>query len=136
MKESRLLQITGILLAVSAVITLAANIIAIVSSGVSAGGQAGSAGTGIFVVLLMDFFPMLVNVLTLIAGIWGAKNYGSPQKAGKCVTIGATVLVLNIISMVLGVVQAGFTGAVIASLVFLLLPILYVVGALRLKNQQ
>lgn len=135
MKGSRILQITGVLLAISAVITLVANIIAIISSGAAVGEQAGSTVTGIFVVLLMDAFPMLVNVLTLIAGIWGARNWKTPQKAGKCATIGFIILVLNIVTVVLGVMQAGFTGAVIASIAFLLLPILYVVGALQLKRQ-
>ena len=135
MRGSRMLQITGVLLAISAVVTLATNIIAIVSSGASVGEQAGSVGTGVFVVLLMDFFPILVNVLTLIAGVWGAKSWRKPQNANKCVTIGFIILALNVISVVLGISQAGFAGMAIASTVFLLIPILYVVGALQLKRQ-
>ena len=134
MKKSRTLWVTGILLALSAAVTLAANIIAIVSNGVSVGEQAGNAGAGIFVVLLMDAFPMLVNVLTLIAGIWGAKSWKAPQKAGKCAVMGIIILILNIAGVVLGFMQVGFTGTIIASMVFLLLPVLYVVGALQLKH--
>ena len=134
MKKSLLLRVAGILMVFSAVITLAVNIIAIVVNGTTYGSQAGSVGAGIFVVFLMDAFPLLVNVLTLIAGMWGAKNWKAPQKAGKCVAIGTIILVLNIASVVLGVVQAGFTGTIIASMAFLLVPLLYLVGALQLKR--
>ena len=134
MKQSLLLKIAGIIMIISAVITLIFNIVAIASNGITYGSQAGSAGVGIFVVFLMDAFPLLVNALTLIAGIWGARNWKAPQKAGKCVTIGTIILVLNIASVVLGFAQVGFTSTILVSSAFLLVPILYLVGAIQLKR--
>ena len=134
MKKSLLLRAAGIIMIISAIVTLVFNIVAIVENGTTYGNEAGNVGAGIFVVFLMDAFPLLVNVLTLIAGIWGAKNWKTPQKAGKCVTIGTLILALNVASVALGVVNAGFTSTVIASMAFLLFPLLYLVGALQLRR--
>lgn len=134
MKQSVLLRVAGIIMIISAITTLVFNVVAIINNGTTYGSQSGSVGAGIFVVFLMDAFPLLVNILTLIAGIWGARNWKAPQKAGKCVAIGTIILLLNIASVVFGYVQAGFTSTIIVSAAFLIVPILYLAGAVQLKR--
>ena len=98
---------------------------------------------GILMVVALSFLPknlfdggeasLLGFVIQFIAGIKGIGACSAPQKAASCVKWGIIIAILAIISIIIGLVGGGQFS--ITSLVLnLLLPGLYVYGAVQVKN--
>ena len=80
---------------------------------------------------ILTRFPVALN--QFIAGIKGIGACNAPQKAASCIKWGIIIAILTIISIVIGIVGGGEFS--ITSLVLnLLLPGLYVYGAMQMKG--
>lgn len=130
-KGSGFLKVTGILMIIGGGISIILSIIAVL--GVAAlvyisDGEASSA------MLYASVALMVVSaVAQLVAGIIGVVNCKKPEKAGVCIAWGVIVAVLCIAGTILN--SAGGGSFSILSLVLgLVLPILYIIGAVFNKK--
>ena len=130
-KGSGFLKVTGILMIIGGGISIILSIIAVL--GVAAlvyisDGEASSA------MLYASVALMVVSaVAQLVAGIIGVVNCKKPEKAGVCIAWGIIVAVLCIAGTILN--SAGGGSFSILSLVLgLVLPILYIIGAVFNKK--
>lgn len=130
-KGSGFLKVTGILMIIGGGISIIMSIIAVL--GVAAlvyisDGEASSA------MLYASVALMVVSaVAQLVAGIIGVVNCKKPEKAGVCMAWGIIVAVLCIAGTILN--SAGGGSFSILSLVLgLVLPILYIIGAVFNKK--
>ena len=139
-KGKTLLMVSGILLILWNLISVISGIIGIVGSlaGGLALGMMGSAAAGATfggLLVVAFIFAMILQLFYFICGIIGVANAAKPQKAGKCYTLGIVMLVLAAIGLVLAFMNGNATASsMVGSLVSLVLPILYVMGAS--KNKQ
>lgn len=131
-KGSGFLKVTGILMIIGGGISIILSIIAVL--GVAAlvyisDGEASSA------MLYASVALMVVSaVAQLVAGIIGVVNCKKPEKAGVCMAWGIIVAVLCIAGTILN--SAGGGSFSILSLVLgLVLPILYIIGAVFNKKE-
>lgn len=131
-KGSGFLKVTGILMIIGGGISIIMSIIAVL--GVAAlvyisDGEASSA------MLYASVALMVVSaVAQLVAGIIGVVNCKKPEKAGVCIAWGVIVAVLCIAGTILN--SAGGGSFSILSLVLgLVLPILYIIGAVFNKKE-
>lgn len=131
-KGSGFLKVTGILMIIGGGISIIHSIIAVL--GVAAlvyisDGEASSA------MLYASVALMVVSaVAQLVAGIIGVVNCKKPEKAGVCIAWGVIVAVLCIAGTILN--SAGGGSFSILSLVLgLVLPILYIIGAVFNKKE-
>ena len=131
MKGQKILKVTSILMIIGGAIAAIAGIIAIL--GVSA--LAALAGTVEDTGLLYAsaILVTVASVIQFIAGIKGIGACSDPQKAAGCIKWGIVIAVLSIISMVIGIVGGG-TFSIVTLVLNLLLPGLYVYGAVQMKN--
>lgn len=130
-KGSGFLKVTGILMIIGGGISIILSIIAVL--GVAAlvyisDGEASSA------MLYASVALMVVSaVAQLVSGIIGVVNCKKPEKAGVCMAWGIIVAVLCIAGTILN--SAGGGSFSILSLVLgLVLPILYIIGAVFNKK--
>lgn len=130
-KGSGFLKVTGILMIIGGGISIIMSIIAVL--GVAAlvyisDGEASSA------MLYASVALMVVSAVSqLVAGIIGVVNCKKPEKAGVCMAWGIIVAVLCIAGTILN--SAGGGSFSILSLVLgLVLPILYIIGAVFNKK--
>lgn len=92
---------------------------------------------------------LLAAVLELIAGIFGVLNWFRKEKAGICSAFGWSIIVLTLVGIILEIVffgrlmsettfgYASFSASIsIGGILNLVLPVLYLVGAGKLKNLQ
>lgn len=131
-KGSGFLKVTGILMIIGGGISIILSIIAVL--GVAAlvyisDGEASSA------MLYASVALMVVSAVSqLVAGIIGVVNCKKPEKAGVCIAWGVIVAVLCIAGTILN--SAGGGSFSILSLVLgLVLPILYIIGAVFNKKE-
>lgn len=130
MKGSTLLKVISILLIIFSIISL----LFLLFSGVIAsfGVLLGSAGSWALLGLLV--FPSLSVVLELVTGIVGVMNSNKPQKAQSCIMLGIVLLVIVALGSISTFTRAFDFSDVISVVVGFLLPVLYLVGAVQLKN--
>ena len=126
----KFLKITSILMIIGGIIAAIAGVIAIlgVSALVALAGNAD--GTGLL--YASSILVTILSVIEIIAGVKGLKACKAPENAGKCVTWGIVIAVLSMISMAIGLIGGGKFD--VTNLVLnLLIPVLYVYGALKTK---
>ena len=121
MKGQKVLKITSILMIIGGVIAAIAGVIAILGVSALAALSGSAEGTG-----LLYASSIIVTVASIIQFIAGGK-------AASCIKWGIIIAVLSIVSMIIGLIGGGEFS--ITSLVLnLLLPVLYVYGALQMKG--
>ncbi len=129
MKGRKFLKVTGILMIIGAAFGIFGGIIAIIGAGALAAVLETSAGG----LMLASMLILVSAVFQLIAGIMGVKNCDKPEKAQSCLVMGIIVAVLsvagNVISNVLGSDFNIFSYAT-----GLIIPILYIIGAVKNKE--
>lgn len=131
MKGQKFLKVTSILMIIGGVIGVIAGIIAIL--GISALAALVETGEGTDLLYASSIIVTLASVIQFIAGIKGIGACNAPQKAAACIKWGIIIAVLSIISMIIGLVAGGDFS--ITSLVLnLLVPGLYIYGAIQMKN--
>lgn len=129
MKGRKFLKVTGILMIIGGAFGIIGGIIALIGAGALAAVLETSAGG----LLLASALILASAVFQLIAGIMGVKNCDKPEKAQSCLVMGVIVAVLsvagNIISNVLG---SDFN--IISYATGLVIPVLYIIGAIKNKE--
>ena len=129
MKGSKFLKVTGILMIIGAAFGIIGGIVAMIGVGALAAVLETSAGG----LMLASVLILASAVFQLIAGIMGVKNCDKPEKAQSCIVIGVIVAILsvagNVISNVLG---SDFN--IINYVAGLIIPVLYIIGAVKNKE--
>ena len=131
MKGQKILKVTSILMIIGGIIAVIAGIIAILGVSVLAA-LIGSA-EGIGLLYASSILVTVASIIQLIAGIKGLGACKAPQKAASCIKWGVIVAILAIVSIIIGIVGGGEFS--ITSLILnLVLPVLYIYGATRMKS--
>ncbi len=131
MKGQKFLKVTSILMIIGGVIGSIIGVIAIIGVSALAVLADSTEGTGLF--YASSIIVIIASVIQFIAGIKGIGACNAPQKAASCIKWGIIIAVLSIVSMIIGIAGGGEFN--ITSLVLnLLIPGLYVFGAMQMKN--
>lgn len=131
MKGQKFLKVTSILMIICGVIGAIGGVIAILGISALAAFMESTEGTGLLYASALIL--TLASVIEFIAGIKGVGACNAPHKAAACIKWGVIIAVLSIISMIIGVVGGGKFN--ITSLILnLLVPGLYIYGAVQMKN--
>ena len=129
MKGRKFLKVTGILMIIGGAFGIIGGIVAMIGAGALAAVLETSAGG----LMLASALILASAVFQLIAGIMGVKNCDKPEKAQSCLVMGVIVAILsvsgNIISNVLG---SNFN--ILSYATGLIIPILYIIGAVKNKE--
>ena len=129
MKGRKFLKVTGILMIIGGAFGIIGGIVAMIGVGALAAVLETSAGG----LMLASALILASAVFQLIAGIMGVKNCDKPEKAQSCLVMGVIVAILsvsgNIISNVLG---SSFN--ILSYATGLIIPILYIIGAVKNKE--
>ena len=130
MKGKSFLKVPGILMIISAAFGIIGGIVATIGAGALAAVLETSAAGLVFASVLI----LASAIFQLIAGIMGVKHGDNAEKAQSCLIMGVLVAVLsvagNIISNVLG---SSFN--ITSYITGLIIPALYIVGAVRNKSE-
>lgn len=131
---STLLKVTGILMIIGGAISVILAIFALVGLGATLSLFEGQGLTALIVISVL--FTCIAAALELIAGIIGVQNCDKPEKAQLCFIFGIIVLAIAVIARVIDFLYG--TTSIWSSLISLalgvVLPILYILGALRNKK--
>ena len=131
-KGTGFLKVTGILMIIGGGISIIMGIIA--ALGVAALAYI-SDGTVSSALLYASVVLMLISaVAELVAGIIGVVNCKKPEKAGVCIAWGIIVAVLSVAGTILNSINGGSFG-VFSLILGLVLPILYIIGAVFNKKE-
>lgn len=129
MKGRKFLKVTGILMIIGGAFGIIGGIVAMIGSGALAAVLETSAGG----LMLASALILASAVFQLIAGIMGVKNCDKPEKAQSCLVMGVIVAILsvagNVISNVLG---SDFN--ILSYVTGLIIPVLYIIGAVKNKE--
>ena len=129
MKGRKFLKVTGILMIIGGAFGIIGGIVAMIGAGALAAVLEKSAGG----LMLASALILASAVFQLVAGIMGVKNCDKPEKAQSCIVIGVIVAILsvagNVISNVLG---SDFN--IINYVAGLIIPVLYIIGAVKNKE--
>lgn len=127
MKPNSLLKVVSILYIIVAAIGLLLAILVAVMGGAVFGSLAESAGFGLAVGGIMGVVLAAGSAMSLAAGIVGVKG-----KFTACKVLGIIMLVGTVITVLLNISAYDSVGAIIATAVaYLVLPVLYVIGAFK-----
>ncbi len=128
---SKLLKVISILMIVFAGIGIVMEIILFSGLAVLASVIGSNMGMYTFAVII----GLVGCVVELISGILGVKNWNVPEKAQTCVICGIVCVAFQILSNILVLVSYSQGFNVFSLLIGLVVPVLYLVGAFQLKNQ-
>ena len=129
-KGSGFLKVTGILMIIGGAISLIVAIVAII--GIAALVYVAGSEINAGLLYAAGVISLVSAVAERIAGIVGVKNCKKPEKARTCVVWGVIVAVLCVAGSVLTVV-GGNSFPVFSLILGLVLPVLYIVGAIKNK---
>ena len=123
MKGQKILKVTSILMIIGGVIAVVVGVLAILGISALAAG----------LLYASSILVTVASVIQFIAGIKGIGACSDSQKAASCIKWGIIIAILAIISMIIGLVGGG-TFSITSLVLNLLLPGLYVYGAVQVKN--
>lgn len=131
---SKMLEVTGILMIIGGALALVIAIIAVIRIAAAASLAAGVLGGGIIALaVIASILALLGGGIELAAGILGVKNWNQPAKAQSCIVFGAIIIALSVLSNILNL-TSGSEFNLFTLLLGLVLPVLYLIGAVQLKN--
>ena len=138
LKGATMLKVVGILMIIGAAIGIIATIIGITGIAALASNPYFSFGAsylGISTGVLYAAFALsgVGSIVQLIAGISGIKHNNNKAKAGKLLIWGIAVAAISVLSSILTAV-GGYPFPVLSLLLGLVIPILYIIGAVQNKN--
>ena len=151
-KGSMLLKVVSIIMMVGGIVGAVASFIGAVIAGVASAAMAQpevsdavnsalaangySSGTGpvMAVVWIAVVIAVAGSVVEIIAGVKGKKNWDNPAAAQTLMIFGIVCAVLSVISHIL-FATGGMGVQVVSILSGLVIPVLYIVGTVQLKNQ-
>lgn len=131
MKGQKFLKVTSILMIVGGIIAVIISIIALLGISSIAALVGSAEGTGLL--YTSAIIAIVASAIELIAGFKGLAACKEPQKAAACVKWGIIIAILSIVSMIVGL-MAGGEFSITSLLLNLLVPGLYVYGAIQMKN--
>lgn len=131
---SKMLKVTGILMIIGGALALVIALIAVIRIAAAASLAAGALGGGIIALaVIASILSLLGGGIELAAGILGVKNWNQPAKAQSCIVFGAIIIALSVLSNILNL-TSGSEFNLFTLLLGLVLPVLYLIGAVQLKN--
>lgn len=131
---SKMLKVTGILMIIGGALALVIALIAVIGIAAAASLAAGALGGGIIALaVIASILALLGGGVELAAGILGVKNWNQPAKAQSCIVFGAIIIALSVLSNILNL-ASGSEFNLFSLLLGLVLPVLYLIGAVQLKN--
>ena len=138
-KSSKLLKVTSILMIIFGSLALLLGIFALIGALAIMGGALGLGTDGAQLVgeliLVAAVVALIGAIIQFVAGIVGVKNYNKPEKANVCVVFAVLVALVTVASTVFNAIGGDFgTTQIISLLIGLVIPVLYMVGALQLKK--
>lgn len=129
MKGSKFLKVTGILMIVFGALALILSIVAAIGLAALVALDLNTWQYTLAVILML-----VGSVFELIAGIVGVKNCKKPEKAGTCMVWGIIVIALSVLSNVLTLVGNPDNFSIVNLLTGLVIPVLYLIGAVMNKK--
>ena len=149
---SKMLKVTSILLIVFGALGLLTDLMIIVAlSGEGLWDMAGRYGYGMGTLNVAFICLVLSTIFMLIAGIVGVNSWYKKEKAGACTMLGLIIIGLIVLGVILEIIffsklasaygkRNPFEGLnvvlALGGVISLVVPILYLVGAGKLKNMQ
>lgn len=124
------LKVTSILMVIGGIIALFAGVFAILGVSALAALMGSAEGTGLL--YAGSVLAVVTSAVEILAGAKGLKACRLPEKAGECVILGIAIVALSMISMVVSV-KGGGEFKIINLVVNLLVPVLYILGAVKTK---
>lgn len=129
MKGSKFLKVTGILMIVFGALALILSIVAAIGLAALVALDLNTWQYTLAVILML-----VGSIFELIAGIVGVKNCTKPEKAGTCMVWGIIVIALSVLSNVLTLVGNPDNFSIVNLLTGLVIPVLYLIGAVMNKK--
>lgn len=129
MKGSKFLKVTGILMIVFGALALILSIVAAIGLAALAALDLNTWQYTLAVILML-----VGSIFELIAGIVGVKNCTKPEKAGTCMVWGIIVIAISVLSDVLTLVGNPDNFSIVSLLTGLVIPVLYLIGAVMNKK--
>ena len=129
MKGSKFLKVTGILMIIFGALALILSIVAAIGLATLAALDLNTWQYTLAVILML-----VGSIFELIAGIVGVKNCNKPEKAGTCMVWGIIVIALSVLSNVLTLVGNPDNFSIVNLLTGLVIPVLYLIGAVMNKK--
>ena len=129
MKGSKFLKVTGILMIIFGALALILSIVAAIGLAALAALDLNTWQYTSAVILML-----VGSIFELIAGIVGVKNCNKPEKAGTCMVWGIIVIALSVLSNVLTLVGNPDNFSIVNLLTGLVIPVLYLIGAVMNKK--
>ena len=129
MKGSKFLKVTGILMIVFGALALILSIVAAIGLAALVALELNTWQYTAAVILMLGG-----SIFELIAGIVGVKNCNKPEKAGTCMVWGIIVIALSVLSNVLTLVGNPDNFSIVNLLTGLVIPVLYLIGAVMNKK--
>ena len=129
MKGSKFLKVTGILMIVFGALALILSIVAAIGLAALAALDLNTWQYTLAVILML-----VGSIFEMIAGIVGVKNCNKPEKAGTCMVWGIIVIALSVLSNVLTLVGNPDNFSIVNLLTGLVIPVLYLRGAVMNKK--
>lgn len=129
MKGSKFLKVTGILMIVFGALALILSIVAAIGLAALVALELNTWQYTAAVILML-----VSSIFEMIAGIVGVKNCNKPEKAGTCMVWGIIVIALSVLSNVLTLVGNPDNFSIVNLLTGLVIPVLYLIGAVMNKK--
>ncbi len=129
MKGSKFLKVTGILMIIFGALALILSIVAAIGLAALVALELNTWQYTAAVILML-----VGSIFEMIAGIVGVKNCNKPEKAGTCMVWGIIVIALSVLSNVLTLVGNPDNFSIVNLLTGLVIPVLYLIGAVMNKK--
>ncbi len=150
-KGKGLLKVTGILMIIGGILCAILALIGILGAGLILAGSSNPSIAGLSgytshelanvgnFTIVASVVAIIGGIIELVGGILGVKKSGVPNSAKPCVVVGIIIIAFSLVSTVFTLLNSidniNFFSLLSSSLIGLVLPILYLVGAaLNLKN--
>ena len=129
MKGSKFLKVTGILMIIFGALALILSIVAAIGLAALVALEVNTWQYTAAVILML-----VGSIFEMLAGIVGVKNCNKPEKAGTCMVWGIIVIALSVLSNVLTLVGNPDNFSIVNLLTGLVIPVLYLIGAVMNKK--
>lgn len=127
---AKFLKVTGILMIIFGAISIVFSIIGFLGMGIIEASGVAKLGL-LWVAMIIGFAG---SVAELVAGIIGVINCEKPEKAQTCLILGIIVAALTVLSSLFTLIAYSENFSVFSLFSGLVVPVLYIIGAL--KNKQ
>ena len=128
---SKLLKVIGILMIIFGAIAIVISLLAIGGVALISASLGGNIGLYWIAIIL----NIVGAVFEFVSGIIGVKNWDKPEKAKTCVILGIVCIAIPVISNIITLAVYSESFNVFSLIISLVVPVLYLIGAMQLKNK-